>query len=141
MYFSQEAIERKLVELRKNRDKLDEAYVYQSTIDADTYNRMKAALLSDITLAEMELRDAALDAFDAEQVVNYGLDVLVNASNLWKPSSVDDKQRYQQVLFPEGLESQGGSYRTITTCLLFNGIEIESDEKRFGSANGNRTRI
>ena len=123
------AIERNLRELRSRREKLDEAFVYQRTIDSDTYNRMRTALLADIAIAEMELREANIDTLDAEEVLDFGLNVLINASNLWKTASLDDKQRYQQVLFPEGLEYSDESYRTTATCLLFNELEVSSEEK------------
>ncbi len=57
---SQAALERKLRELRSNRDKLEDAFIYQKAIDLETYQRMKPALLSDLTLAEMELRKPPL---------------------------------------------------------------------------------
>ena len=90
---------------------------------------MRNALASDITLAEMELREATAETIDAEQVVDFSFNVLMNASNLWKTSSVDGKQRYQRVLFPEGVEYQDNRYRTGVTCLLFNPLETQNEEK------------
>ena len=126
---SEAALERKLRELRSNRDKLEDAFIYQKAIDLETYQRMRTALLSDITLAQMELREASLEAIDAEEVIEFALEVLVNASNLWKTSSLDQKQRFQQVLFPEGVEYIDGDYRTTATCMLFNGLEADEVEK------------
>ena len=124
------ALERKLRELRSNRDKLEDAFIYQKAIDLETYQRMRTALLSDITLAQIkELREASLEAIDAEEVIEFALEVLVNASNLWKTSSLDQKQRFQQVLFPEGVEYIDGDYRTTATCMLFNGLEADEVEK------------
>ena len=126
---SQTAIERKLRELRSNRDKLEQAHVYQRTIDSETYQRMRTALLSDITLTEMELRESLLDVIDAGEVIEFALNVLVNASNLWKTASLDTKQRFQQVLFPEGAEYADGDYRISATCMLFNGLEPNEEGK------------
>ncbi len=55
--------------------------------------------------------------------------MLINASNLWKTASLDQKQRFQQVLFPEGLEYADGNYRTTATCMLFSGLEAQNAEK------------
>ena len=126
---TQAALERKLSELRSNRDKLETAFIYQKAIDLETYQRMKPALLSEITLAEMELREASLETIDAENIIEFALDVLINASNLWKTASLDLKQRLQQVLFPEGMEYTDGGYRTTATCMLFNGLEVYESEK------------
>jgi len=98
-------------------------------IDADTFNRMKIDLLAEITLTDMELREAAMDVVSATDVVDFALDMLVNTSNRWKAASVDQKQRLQQVLFPEALEYAKGDYRTTATCLLFNGLEIDQTER------------
>ena len=80
-------------------------------------------------MADIELREASLETIDAEEVVEFALNVLVNASNLWKTASLDQKQRFQQVLFPEGVEYTDGDYRTTATCMLFNGLETEEAEK------------
>jgi hypothetical protein len=40
----QAGLERKLRELRGNRERLEQAYVYERAIDADAFNRMKTAL-------------------------------------------------------------------------------------------------
>jgi len=126
---AQSALERKLRDLRNNRDKLEQALVFENVIDAETYQRMRTPLLADITLTEMELRDASLETIDAEEVVEFALDVLVNASNLWRTASLDEKQRFQQVLFPEGVDYIDGNYRTSATCMLFNGLETEGAGK------------
>jgi site-specific DNA recombinase len=126
---AQVALEHKLRDLRSNREKLEKAFVYDKAIDPETYERMRTALLADITLAEMELRDASLETIDAEAVIEFALNVLANASNLWKTASLDHKQRFQQVLFPEGVEYSDGDYRTTATCMLFNGLEAEAIEE------------
>jgi len=125
----QSGLERKLRGLRTNRDRLEQAFVFERVIDADTFNRMKIDLLAEITLTDMELREAAMDVISATDVVDFALDMLVNTSNRWKAASVDQKQRLQQVLFPEALEYAKGDYRTTATCLLFNGLEIDQTER------------
>jgi site-specific DNA recombinase len=125
----QSALERKLRELRTRRERLEEAFVFDRTIDAETFNRMKIALLAEITLTEMELQEAALEVVNATDVIDFALDVLVNTSNRWKAASVDEKQRLQQVIFPEALEYAEGDYRTTATCMFFNGLEIEQTER------------
>jgi site-specific DNA recombinase len=126
---AQSALERKLRELRSNRDKLEQAFIFDGVIDQETYERMRTALLSDITLAEMELREASLETIDAEEVIEFAFNMLVNASNLWKTASLDQKQRFQQVLFPERVEYTNGDYRITATCMLFNGLEPQEAEK------------
>jgi hypothetical protein len=46
-------------------------------------------------------------------------DILTNASHLWSNASLDQKQRLQSVLFPEGLTFDGEQFGTAVTCLAF----------------------
>lgn len=54
----QNIISRKISQLRQNKTKLEEAFVYQKAIDEATYQEMRAKLTEELILAEMELRDA-----------------------------------------------------------------------------------
>ena len=89
---------------------------------------MRAKLIEDLTLAEMELREAQFEEIEMEAVLEYAEMVLTNASNLWKAAPSGQKQRLQQVLFPEGVNYSEGNYRTAVTCLLFNGMQTNGVE-------------
>ena len=69
------------------------------------------------------------DQIEVETVLDYAELVLTNASNLWKAAPAEQKQRLQQVLFPEGVTYSEGKYRTAVTCLLFSGMETNMVEK------------
>jgi site-specific DNA recombinase len=108
----QSVVSCKIKQLRENKAKLEEAFVYQKAIDAVTYQEMRTKLSEDLTLAEMELREAQTEEIEIETVLNYAEMVLTNASNLWKAAPSEQKQRLQQVLFPEGVTYSEGKYRT-----------------------------
>jgi hypothetical protein len=86
---------------------------------------MRAKLTEELTLAEMELREAQAEEIEIEAVLDYAEMILTNASNLWKAAPSEQKQRFQQVLFPKGVTYSDGKYRTAVTCLLFNGMQTE----------------
>ena len=90
---------------------------------------MRAKLTEELTLAEMELRDAQGEAIEIEAVLDFAQMVVLNASNLWKAAPVEQKQRLQTVLFPEGVTYSEGNYRTSVTCLLFNGLGTNTGQK------------
>jgi hypothetical protein len=125
----QNVLSQKIETLRDNKTKLEEAFVYQRAIDAATYQGMRAKLAEELTLAEMELRDAQADHIEIEAVLNFAEAVLLNASKLWKTAPTAQKQRLQQVLFPEGVTYSEGTYRTTATCLLFSGIQSQTVQK------------
>ncbi|HST77982.1 MAG TPA: hypothetical protein VLN58_05810 [Verrucomicrobiae bacterium] len=125
----QELVSRKIKELRENKDKLQQAFVYQRTISKQEYDEMRAKLVEDLTLAEMELRDAQGEEIEIEAVLDFAEMLLLNASNLWKSAPAEQKQRLQQVLFPEGISYSDGKYRTAVTCLLFSGMQMNKAQK------------
>ena len=90
---------------------------------------MRAKLADELTLAEMELRDAQAEQIEIEAVLDFAEAVLSNASNLWKTAPTEQKQRFQQLLFPEGVTYSDGNYRTSTTCLLFSGMQTQTAQK------------
>ena len=106
----QSVLSRRVSDLRENKTKLHEAYVYQRTIDAQTYSEMRARLTEELTLAEMELRDVQSDEMEIATVLDFAQSVLLNASNIWKAAAGEQKQRLQQVLFPEGVTYCEGNY-------------------------------
>jgi hypothetical protein len=109
--------------------KLEKAFVYQHAIDASTYKEMRAKLVEDLTLAEMELKDAQAEEIEIEAVLDFAEMLLLNASNLWKAAPPEQKQRLQRVLFPEGVTYSDGKYRTAVTSLLFSGIQMNGRKK------------
>ena len=115
--------------MRENKSKLEEAFIYQKAIDKETCDGMRAKLIEDLTLAEMELREAQAEEIEIETVLEYAEMVLTNASNPWKAAPAEQKQRLQQVLFPEGVTYSEGKYRTAITCLLFSGMGAKTVKK------------
>ena len=113
----------------RTKTKLEEAFVYQKSVAQPTYQEMRTKLSEDLTLAEMELRDAQAEEIEIETVLNFAAMVLTNASNLWKTAPAEQKQRLQQVLLPEGVTYSEGKYGTAVTCLLFSGMGKKRGQK------------
>jgi hypothetical protein len=68
---------------------------------------------------------------DVEGILAFAERVLPSASNLWVQSSFAQKQRLQQVLFPEGVRFDGKRLvGTDTTLPVFNYLGSVSDEKK-----------
>ena len=55
-------------------------------------------------LAELRLKDAELDEVGVEALLNFAEKFLLNAAWLWMKISLEQRQRFQKVLFPEGIE-------------------------------------
>jgi site-specific DNA recombinase len=120
---------RRLDELRGRKDKLVEAFVYKHQIDNATYQEQVERLNQEITLADIEERDARIEEMDLQAAVSFAGFVLLNAARLWTESSLTQKQRLQQAIFPRGVEFADGAYRTVETIMIFNSLNTDDVAK------------
>jgi hypothetical protein len=74
-------------------------------------------------LSEIAERDTRIDELDVRAAVSYGEVLLLNAPRLWMESSLEQKQRLQEVLFPSGVCFEDFSYRTAETSMIFFGLD------------------
>ncbi len=110
-------------ELQRRLDRLEETFIFQSTIDQATYDRQRDKLREQMALAEIELQEAKLDALDVEGILGFAEHLLTNAARVWVEASLDQRQRLQRVFFPEGLQFDGEAFGTAVTCLAFRDLE------------------
>ena len=123
------ALEKKLEELQDRKQKLNSAFVYDRAIETSDYQQMKAQLDAELFTAGVELHEARENELDIEAVIAFAEQVLLDAPHMWQLMSPDQKQRFQQALFPEGVQFSSEGYRTATTCFAFNGMEREIPAK------------
>jgi site-specific DNA recombinase len=121
-------LETRLEGLRRRATALDEAYLYDRKIDAQTYEAQRDKLREEIALARMELEDVKLNALDVEGLLGFAEHILTNAARLWIEASPAHRSRLQSVLFPEGLRFSDGRFGTATTCLAFKQLAGNSSE-------------
>jgi site-specific DNA recombinase len=123
-------VERRQKSIRQKLDRLDEAFLYERSIDIDTYDHHRDKLREELTLAQMDGHSCELEEMDVEGILAFAERVLPSASNLWVQSSLAQKQRLQQVFFPDGIRFDGTKLvGTGTTLPVFNYLNPISDEK------------
>jgi site-specific DNA recombinase len=124
-------VERKQKSIQERLDRLDEAFLYERSIDIERYDRHRDKLREELTLAQMDRHATELEEMDVEGILAFAERVLPSASNLWIQSSLAQKQRLQQVFFPEGMRFDGKAIvGTGTTLPVFNYLSAVSDEKK-----------
>jgi hypothetical protein len=62
--------------------RLDEAFLYESSVDRTTYEEQRDKLREELTLAELELSEARVEQFDIDGALDKAISVLNNASTL-----------------------------------------------------------
>lgn len=125
-----EAIHQKL-------DRLDEAFIHAQTIDLRSYERQRDKLREELTLAQIDHHADSIEELDVEGILAFAERVLPRASDLWVQASLNQRQRLQQLFFPEGIAFDGNRFnRTAITAPLFNYLSpVQSAEENVVSLN------
>lgn len=119
-----EAVERRIKTIRQRIDRLDNAFLFDRSIDIDTYDRHKERLTEELTLARMDRHATELEEMDVEGILGFAERVLPRAADLWVQASLEQRQRLQQLFFPDGIAFDGKAFvRTALTAPAFNWLE------------------
>jgi hypothetical protein len=105
-----EDVERRSKTVRQKLDRLDEAFIYNQAIDHATYERQRDKLREELTLTQIDRHASEVEELDMEGILGFAERVLPNASTLWVQASLDQKQRLQQLFFPDGFGSTENSW-------------------------------
>ncbi len=101
-------------------DRLDEAFLFERSIDIDTYDRHAEELRQGLTLLRMDRHSSELDELDVEGILAFAERFLTRAADLWVQASLEQRQRFQELFFPEGIAFDGNGFvRTGVTAPAF----------------------
>jgi hypothetical protein len=98
------AIAEELGVSKQTLDHQEQSVVHRS------YNDQLGKLNQELALAKMEAHEAELDV---EGVLGFAEHLLFNTGRLWQEFGLDQKQRLQKVLFPNGLHFSDGFLGTL----------------------------
>jgi hypothetical protein len=96
--------------IQQKLDRLDEAFLFERSIDIDTYDRHAGKLREELTQARIDRHSGQLDELDVEGILAFAERVLPRAADLWVQASLDQRQRFQQLFFPEGISLDGNGF-------------------------------
>ena len=124
-------VEGKQKAIQQKLDRLDEAFLYEQTIDITSYDRQRDRLREELTLVQMHRHATELEELDVEGILAFAERVLPSASNLWVQASLNQKQRLQQLFFSNGVGFDGKRLvRTGVTLPVFNYLEPAEGSKK-----------
>ncbi len=121
-------LEMELNALSKKKDRIDELMI-KGTFDDATYKKKIEEMNSEIIIKRTELNEAKIELNDAEACLNYCKSFLSNLSNLWVNAPLDLKQRFQSLVFPEGIAFDGEKFGTANISLIFKELSSENIAK------------
>jgi site-specific DNA recombinase len=98
--------------------------------DQRTYAEQIARLTAEIDEVQAELRNAEVEHIELEAVLAFAERIITRPARLWLESSLDQRQRLQKTLFPNGVDFDGTAFGTGSTSLFFSLLagfsEVES---------------
>jgi hypothetical protein len=83
-----------------------------------TYTQERGRLREEILLTEMDLADSHVELIDVESILTSAEGIITNAASLWREGTLQQRERLQWLLFPEGLKWDRGAFRAPTTLVL-----------------------
>jgi hypothetical protein len=122
------AVVRKLkADLQEQRDlqqKVITAYLREDKNIVAVYPRMNRNFEDEIARLEAQIAEADTEKATFEQLLEFSKSLLVDISTAWERANVDQKQRVQNILFPNGLRyhPDKGILNSSNDC-LFNQLE------------------
>ena len=120
--------ERTAKAIQDKLDRLDEAFLFERSIDIETYARHAEKLREELTLARIDRHSGQLDV---EGILAFAERILPRASDLWVQASLDQRQRFQQLFFPDGIAFDGnrfvGTGVTAPAFSYLRGIETKNE--------------
>ncbi len=119
-------VDRRLGQLEKRKARLEDAYLYDQTIDRDTYTRHSDRLSEEIALARLGRHDAEIDGLDVEALLAFAEFMVLNPGRLWQEAGPEQKARLQAFMVPTGLTWDGERVGTVATGLFFSRLAGET---------------
>ena len=102
--------EREAKAIQDKLDRLDEAFLFERSIDIDTYDRHAEKLREELTLARIDRHSGQLEELDVEGILAFAERVLPRAADLWVQASLEQRQRFHRLFFPEGIAFDGNRF-------------------------------
>ena len=86
------------------------AFHFERSIDFETYDGHAEKLRGELTLTRIDRHSGQLEELDVEGILAFAERILPRASDLWVQASLDQRQRFQQLFFPDGIAFDGKGF-------------------------------
>ena len=116
--------------IKQKLSRLDEAFLFERSIDIDVYDRHTEKLRQELTLLNIDRHADQVEDLDVEGILAFAERILPRASDLWIQASLEQRQRFQRLFFPEGISVDGNGFvGTAVTALAFSCLQPVADGK------------
>lgn len=124
----QSQIEQSIKTLTTRKDRLDEL-VIKGTMDDETYKIKIKEITEEVSIKHVELREITIGlGNDFEDCLKYCRFFMSNIATNWEKGDIDLKQRFQNLIFPEKVYYENGTFRTTATACIFKQLQGKSPD-------------
>jgi site-specific DNA recombinase len=111
-------LKRKLAEVETRKGILFDRWL-DGKVDQKTYDDNSPRFATEIERIHGELRGTALENIELERVLDFADKIILRPERIWVESSLEQRQRLQKTLFPNGVDFDGEEFGTDSTPLFF----------------------
>ena len=115
---SRRVLEKRQVGLQERKDTLEKAFLFDESINRDTYDRQRTKIEEDLSDIDRALESEARD-LDVNRIVEFSQVVLCDPARFWKAADLEAKQRFQAILYPDCLTFGVDGFGTAVTPIVF----------------------
>ena len=120
---------RQIAELEGQRQRLLDVFIYKQAISQETFQEQLGRLETEIGSLRLDADDHG-DEFEIKAVLQFAQSMFTNPVEFWQTASLDQRQRFQRVLCPEGIAVTGdGIVGTPVTSPIFNLLQTVATDK------------
>jgi hypothetical protein len=127
---AERVVERRIEDLRRRKERIVEAYLYENALDKETYQKHLGRVDQNLTLAELDLYDAKIDEFDIEGTLAFAEQLVSTRAACGSRPSSTSGSAYRRSSSWKASVTTGRNFRTPLTCAFsnnFEGISWEAD--------------
>ena len=120
-------LKNRIKELNKKIEKLEERHAL-GDVDKEIFQKYKAKYLSEIDAFSQEMEESKFSLSNIEKSLKKATNMLSNLNNMWELAPFYEKQRMQNILFPEGIlfNKEKNHYRTLRVNSALHQIALVS---------------
>lgn len=98
------ALKSRIATLQARERRLDEAFLFEHSIDRETYAAQRDRIREEMLIAQLDVSDLKGRTRSVEEDLDYAHDVCIRARVLWVDApSVARRQQVQWIMFPHGI--------------------------------------
>ncbi|MEM6721731.1 MAG: recombinase family protein [Bacteroidota bacterium] len=127
--------------IEENINKIEERFVI-GEIDGSLYQKYAKKYKDEKEGIEQEIQKNSLDSSNLENYIDNSLELLCNLHNIWRLGNYNEKQKFQKLMFPDGIvyDRKNDAVRTNKVNSVFEltrSLSISFNKNKSGQKNKN----